>query len=199
MPVFDVKKAPPTRQELEGEKTCLTALKKHLIKASIWSDAVHGLLFLAFYWADLISGYALLVAIGLGTIVAVVLAASLQRQLRRSDTALVTLCALVTVVAVSGILVGVMREPLWPGVLAGLASGSLVVAGAVIGRKLFHVFTSLENLRSVAEEEESEQELLALCSQYPELANYRQQARDLLRPNLTIGELKAMRDWLREG
>lgn len=197
MIVFDVGQPPPTRQQLEAENKLLAVQKKRLVKASIISDGVHGLIFLALYLTHLLTGYALLVAIGVGTVVAVVLASTLKKQLRKSDIALVILVSLAAIAAVCGILIGVMHEAMPPGIFAGLMTGSMVIAGAMIGRRFFHVFSGLENLKYVAEDEYAEQELLALCNRYPELEYYRQQARDLLRPNLNFGELQAMRDWLR--
>jgi phosphoglycerol transferase MdoB-like AlkP superfamily enzyme len=197
MVVFDIKQSPPSRQELDAEKLLLAGQKKSLIKSSILSDLIHGMIFLSFYVSGLLSGYALLVAIGLGTLAAVVLASSLKKQLRKTDFALILLSTLIVVAAVCGILFGVMHEVLLPAFCASLTAGSIVIAGAVIGRNFFHVFTGLEKLKYVSVDEFAEQELLTLCNQHPELAQYRQQARDILRPNLTFGELQAMRDWQR--
>jgi len=196
MIVFDINQPPPTRQELAAEKTELAAEKKRLIRLSLVCDLCHGLFFLGLFMSDLLSGYALLAAIGLGTIVAVALASTLKKQLRNTDMALVALVATGVIVAAYTILTEVMAEKLLASLLASLAAGSIVIAGAVIGRKFFHVFTGLENLRNVAEDEYAEQELLALCQQYPALEDYRQQAREILRPNLTFGELQAMQEWL---
>jgi len=199
MLVFDVTRPPPTRLELEAEKQQLKEQRRQLIKASLISDLLHGLIFLGLYLSDLLTGHAVLAAIGLGTIVAVILASTLKKQLRSTDVALVGLVALGVVSAACGILVGVMAESLTPSLLAGLAAGSIVIAGAIIGRKFFHVFTGLENLKYVSEDEIAAQELLALCSRHQELEVYRQQAREILRPNLVFGELQAMREWLRRG
>jgi hypothetical protein len=40
--------------------------------------------------------------------------------------------------------------------------------------------------------------MLQLCKLHPPLEEYRQQALMILRPNLTVGELQAMRDWLKK-
>ena len=195
MLTYDILQPPPTRQELDAEKTHLSLLKKQLIKASVISDGCHGVCFVALYLFELISGYSLLLTILSATLVAVGLASSLKKQLRSTDLVVVAFSSLATAAAVSAVLIYLMGEMPLGGILAGLVSGSIVTAGAVIGRKFFHVFIGLENLLNVAEDEYSLQELQALCRKHPEVDEYRQQALDILRPNLNFGELQAMRAW----
>ncbi len=193
---YDISQPPPTRQELDAEKFQLTVLKKQQIKASIISDGCHGISLLILYLSDLLSGYGLLVAVISATTVAVALASSSRKQLDSSDVAVVALASLATVVSVAAISVWILQDMLIGGALAGLLSGSIVTAGAVIGRKFFHVFIGLEQLKNVAEDELASRELQTLCQNHPELNDYRQQALDILRPNLNFGELQAMRDWV---
>jgi hypothetical protein len=193
---YDISLPPPTRQELEAEKIRLNSLKKQQIKASIISDSCHALCFLALYTTDNLSGAGLLLAIILATFVAFALANATKKQLSSSGFAAIALASMTTMFIVAGISIWVLEESLLGGTLSALASGSVVVAGAVIGRKFFHVFIGLDSLKNVAEDEFALQELQSLCRNHPELAEYRQQARDVLRPNLTFGELQAMRDWV---
>lgn len=195
---YDITQPPPSRQELDAEKSQFTVLKKQQIKASIISDGCHGVLLLTLYLTNLLSGFGLLVAMITATTVAIALASSSRKQLDSSDVAVVALASLATVASVVGISVWMLQEILIGAILAGLVSGSIVTAGAIIGRKFFHVFIGLEQLKNVAEDDLAIQELQTLCRNHPALDDYRQQARDILRPNLTFGELQAMRDWVAE-
>ena len=192
---YDITQPPPTRQELDAEKAQLKVLKKQQIKTSIISDGCHGSILLILYLTDFLSGYGLLLAVITATTVAVTLASSSRKQLDSSDVAVVSLASLATVVSVAAISVWILQETLIGGGLAGLLSGSIVTAGAVIGRKFFHVFIGLEQLKNVAVDELATRELQTLCQNHPELNDYRRQALDILRPNLNLGELQAMRDW----
>ncbi len=193
---FDISLPPPTRQELAAEQLHLNILKKQQIRTSIISDGGHGLLFLFLYLNNLLSGTGLLLAIIWATSVAFALASSLKKQLNTTGIFVIALAALSTMTVVTSLSIWILDESLSGGCLSGIAAGSMVTAGAIIGRKFFHVFSGLEALKNVAEDELALQELTLLCRKYPQLADYRQQALDILRPNLTFGELQAMRLWV---
>ena len=193
---YDISQPPPTRQELAAERSRLTALKKQQIKASLISDGCHGAIFLTLYLTDLLSGLGLIVAISTATLVAVALATSLKKQLAFADVAAVVLASLATVALVTGVAIWFLQEELLGALLAGLTSGSIVTVGGILGRKFFHVFIGLDQLKNVAEDDFAVQELQMLCRKHPQLEGYRQQALEVLRPNLTFGELQAMRAWV---
>ena len=193
---YDILLPPPTRQELEAEKSRLNSLKKQQIKASIISDSCHALCFLALYVTDTLSAAGLFLAIILATFVAFALATASKKQYSATGFAAIALAALTTASVVTAVSIWVLYESILGGTLSGLASGSIVTAGAIIGRRFFHVFLGLESLKNVAEDESAQYKLQSLCRIHPELADYRQQALEVLRPNLTFGELQAMRDWV---
>lgn len=191
---YDISLPPPTRQQLAAEKSRLSQLKKQQIKASIISDCCHGLIFLSLYLTNQLSGTGLFLAIILATSVAIALASASKKPLTTTGLAITALVALLTFGVVATGSVWFFQESLLGGILSGLASGSLVTAGAIIGRKFFHVITGLDYLKNVAEDEIALNELQMLCREHPELDGYRRQAQDVLRPNLNFGELQAMRD-----
>lgn len=191
---FDINKAPPTRQEIEAEKVRLAAFKKQLIRQSVYSDSIHGGALFCLYYFDLLSGYALLAVIGLATVIAMVLISSLKR-LRAADLMTVAFVAIAAAFAVGGTVYGFPDDTLLGGLLAGLLTGSVIMFSTLIGRMMLRVFNGLEELKSLAECEAAEREMLQLCRENPHLEDYRQQALQILRPNLTVGELNSMRAW----
>ncbi|SHJ93138.1 hypothetical protein SAMN02745165_03570 [Malonomonas rubra DSM 5091] len=193
MLTFDVHQSPPTHHEIDAEQQRLTAFKKQLIQQSIVSDCFHGFALLALYLFDIISGYGLLAILGLGTVIAVILATTMKR-LRAADLMTVAFVAIAAAFAVGGTVNGLPGGTALGSVLSALITASIIMFSTLIGRMMLRVFTGLEDLRSLAEQEEAEQEMRQLCREYPHLEAYRQQARDILRPNLTFGELKAMRN-----
>jgi hypothetical protein len=68
----------------------------------------------------------------------------------------------------------------------------------LLGRWILRVFNGLEQLKSLADHEPAEREMLQLCRENPQFEEYRQQALQILRPNLTFGELQSMRDALKQ-
>lgn len=195
---FDVNQPPPSRQELEAEKLLLIAKKKQLIKHSIVSDSVHGTALLGLYWADLLNGSGLLTVIGLSTLIAVVLATTLKKQVRTADLLTVAFIAIAVAFAIAGIVHGLPVGSTVGSILSGLIAGSIVFASSLIGRQMLLVFNGLEKLKSLAESEAAEQEMMLLCRENPPLEEYRQQALLILRPNLTFGELESMRESLKQ-
>jgi len=193
MLTFNISNAPPTRQEIDAEHERLKNFKKQLINQSIISDCFHGGALLLLYFTDIISGYGLLAILGLGTVIAVILASSLQK-LRAADLMTVAFVAIAAAFAVGGTVQGLPGGSVLGSVLAALITGSIIMFSTLIGRMMLRVFNGLEDLKSLAEFEDYEQEMLQLCREHAHLEAYRQQARDILRPNLTFGELKAMRN-----
>lgn len=197
MLTFAIDQSPPTRQELVKEKISLGQQKKQQIKFSIISDSFHGTALLAIYFLDLLSGYGLLVAVGLGTSLAIIIATSLKHRLRSAELAILVPTSGAAVLAVIGILHWWMAEPLTGSVLSGLVAGSIVCAGAVIGRRIMRIYLGLEQLKCLSEDEQLEDEMRRLCCEYPAIEAYRQEALQVLRPNLIFGELQAMRAWVK--
>lgn len=197
MLTFDIKQSPPTRQELDAEKQRLILFKKQLIRQSFFSDGIHGGVLLLLYLSDLLTGYGLMAVIGLGTVIAVVLATSLKK-LKAADLMTVAFVAVATGFAVGGTVYGFPDETVIGSVLAGLITGSIIMFSTLIGRWLLRVFSGLDQLQMLVDHEGAEQEMLQLCREHPLLEEYRQQALQILRPNLTVGELQSMRDWAKQ-
>jgi len=145
----------------------------------------------------MLSGYGLLAVIGLGTVIAVVLATSMKK-LRAADLMTVAFVAIATGFAAGGTVYGLPGGTLPGSLLAGAITGSIVMFSTLIGRWLLRVFNGLEKLKSLADHEHAEQEMLRLCRENPHFEEYRQQALQILRPNLTFGELQSMRDALKQ-
>jgi prepilin signal peptidase PulO-like enzyme (type II secretory pathway) len=196
MLTFDIYQPPPTRQEIDAEKVRLAEFKKQLIRQSIISDGLHGGALLLLYYFDMLSGYGLLAVISLGTVIAVVLATTLKK-LRAADLMTVAFVAVAAAFAAGGTVYGLPGDSIAGSVLAGVITGSIVMFSTLIGRWMLRVFNGLEQLKSLAEYAASEQEMLQLCREHPHLEDYRQQALEILRPNLTFGELQSMRDSLK--
>lgn len=194
MLTFDINQSPPTRQEIEQERERLTRFRKQLIKQSVCSDSIHGSSFFLLYYFDLMSGYALLAVIGLATVIALVLISSLKR-LRTTDLMTVAFVAIAAAFAVGGMVYGFPDASVLGSVLAAVVTGSVVMFSTLIGRMMLRVFNGLEELKSLVQYDDMEQEMLRLCRENPPLEDYRQEALQILRPNLTLGELKAMREW----
>lgn len=197
MLTFDINQSPPTRHEIDAERVRLTQFKKQLIRQSIYSDGIHGGVLLLLYFTDILTGYGLLAVIGLGTVIALVLATSLKK-LRAADLMTVAFVAIATAFAVGGTVYGFPGETVAGSVLAGIITGSIVMFSTLIGRWMLRVFNGLEQLKSLADFEAAEQEMLLLCRENPHLEDYRQQALQILRPNLTFGELQSMRNWVKQ-
>ena len=191
---FDITNHPPTRHELDAERLRLSQFKKQLIKQSIFSDSIHGGVLLLLYLADILTGYGLLAVIGLGTVIALVMATSLK-NLKTADLMTVAFVAIATSCVVGGTVYGFPNETTLGSVLAAAITGSIIMFSTLIGRWLLQVFNGLDNLKSLSDYDGAEQELLQLCRNNPQLEEYRQQALEILRPNLTLGELQAMRDF----
>ncbi len=195
MLTFDLTAGPPTAQELRAEHEALQAQKKDLLKTSCLSDGLHAVVFLGLYLADFISGYGLLVAVALATVIAIVLATVTRKHLQLTDRIAITVIAIGAAAAVGFILHGLMNETLVGCLVSGLAAGSIVIVGSALGRKIKQVLIGLEECRSIAEDEFALREVIEICRLYPEMESYRQQALQILRPNLTYGELRAMQKW----
>ena len=114
------------------------------------------------YFTDIISGYGLLAILGLGTVIAVILASSLQK-LRAADLMTVAFVAVAAAFAVGGTVQGLPGGSVLGSVLAALITGSIIMFSTLIGRMMLRVFNGLEDLKSLAEFEDYEQEMLQLC------------------------------------
>ena len=108
------------------------------------------------------------------------------------------LLAVGAAVAVAVILVQLLQQSLPGSLIATLLTGSIVIVGATLGRQIKEVMVAIEDLKQIGDDEQAQQELINLCRQFPPLAQYRELAASYLRPTLTYGELKAMREWAEE-
>ena len=193
---FDLNREPLTSVELKEEQNKVKGMRKELIKYSCISDVFHAFLFIALYFSQMLSGYAIMAAVGLSTVCAIILATATKSRLNRSEIFSATIIAAATAVAVIFILNLTMHQPLSGSIFAGLLAGSIVVVGATLGRKIKQIMTLAEELKPVIEDLQAQNEIANLCRKHPFLNNYREQAASYLRPQLTYGELKAMRHWV---
>lgn len=195
---FDIKQPPPTRQELDAEKLRLEDLKKRLVKQSLISDGCHGLALAGLYFSNMLTGYGLLAIICAGTAIALVLAATLKNLLSQAGLTTVVTVAAIAALVVAGTVHGLQLGSTLGSYLSAVLTASIILFSTQIGRQLLPAFNGLEMLKSLAEREDAVQELLLLCRDYPQFEDYRQQAKLILRPNLTFGELQAMRDAVKQ-
>ena len=196
MLVFDITLPPPSRQDLDREKCRLSAYKKRRLGLALASDVVHFFAFLLIYYFGPIGALPLFGAYGLATLFAMILAIYRKGSLGFKEPTLVSIGAALVMASIIWIFQDILGAGIPVAVLTGLTAGSMVIAGAIIGCQLLQVQLNLEALKPIADDELAVQELAALCDHYPQLSHYRQEARSILRPNLTQGELQAMRDWL---
>jgi len=196
MLIFDLDQTPPTRQEIQTERVRLQELRTQHLRSGLLSDGLHALILFALYFSGVLPGSGFLTAILLGTVIAIILATGSGAKLVESDRVVFVLILLASAASVGVITVVYFGERLLGGGLAAIATGSIVLTGATMGRRILQVLTSLEALEQIDDEHPALPELNALCRTYAELDDYRSQARDILRPFLTIGELQAMRSWV---
>ena len=195
---FDLAKEPLTNLELKAELQKLKELRKIQIKYSCVSDVLHAFLFIALYFNHFLSGYAILVAVGLSTAIALLLATVPRQTLIKSDMVVIVILSAGTAMT-SGILLSkMMNESLVGSLIAALAAGSIVIIGATLGRKIKKVLTAIESMKPIIDDKMSWQKVMTLCRKFPELDEYRESAAQYLRPHLTYGELEAMEKWGQE-
>ena len=190
---FDVTREPLTNLELNSEREKVKVIRKEQIKYSCISDVLHTFIFIALYFNQVLSGYAVLVAVGISTGCALIVATTTRSPFKSTNRVTILMGASGAAVAVGTVLSTLMQQPLSGSIIAGLLTASIVIVGATLGRKIKRVLVSSEELKSIVDDPYAQQELTALCRQFPELEEYRQQAASYLRPALTYGELKAMR------
>lgn len=195
MHFFNLDHGPPTRQDIKGEQERLKALKKQSLRSGLISDGLHALILFSLYFTDVISGTGLIIAVLVGTVIAIVLATGTRTTLAPTDRLSLMAIMFCAGAAVGAITVLYFSESMLGGIVASAAAASIIATGSLLGRKIMQVLTALELLEAIDEEHPAYQELQNLCREYPELDGYRQQARDILRPFLTFGELKAMQRW----
>ncbi len=193
---FDLNREPLTSVELKEELNKVKEMRKELIKYSCISDVFHAFLFIALYFAQMLSGYAIMAAVGLSTLCAIILATATKSRLNRGDIFSAGIIAAATSVAVIFILNLTMHQPLSGSILAGLLSGSIVMVGATLGRKIKQVMTLAEDFKTLIDDPQAQREIADLCKDHPFLNDYRERAASYFRPQLTYGELKAMRRWV---
>ena len=195
---FDLSQEPLTNLELKTEQQKLKVIRKQQIKYSCISDVFHTFIFIALYFGQMLSGTAVMVAVAISTVSALILAMSRRRIRKTSDRITMAILAVGAAVAVAVILIQMLQQPLPGSLIAILLTGSIVIVGATLGRQIKEVMVAIEDLKQIGDDEQAQQELVSLCRQFPPLAQYREQATSYLRPTLTYGELKAMRNWSEE-
>jgi TusA-related sulfurtransferase len=191
---FDLTQEPLTNQELKTEREKLKIIRKEQIKYSCISDVLHTFVFIALYFSQILSGYAVLVAVGISTGCALMIATATRNPSKPTNSITILLSAVGAATTVVVLLTLQMQQTLTGSIIAGLLTASIVIVGATLGRRIKKVLISGEELKSIVDDPHAQQELKALCQQFPELEEYRQQAASYLRPTLTYGELKAMRE-----
>lgn len=194
---FDLTQEPLTNVELKELQKKAKASRKELIKYSCISDVFHAFIYIALYFSQMLSGYAILAAVGLSTVCAIIIATATRSKLDRGDILSAIIIAFGAASAVVFILHLTMHQPLSGSIIAGILSGSIVIVGATLGRKIKQVMTLAEDLKPIIDDTLAQRELSDLCRKHPALSDYREQASRYLRPQLTYGELKKMRDYAR--
>ena len=192
---FDLTKEPLTNRELEAELQTLKKMRKVQIKYSCVSDVLHAFVFIGLYYSHFLSGYAVLVAVVLSTVVALVLAMTSRDNLKLSDQIAIGVLSLGTAIATFMTLTMAMNEPFTGSLVASLTTGSIVIVGATLGRQIKRVLAAIEEMKPIIDDDIARQEIMALCREFSELDDYRELAAQYLRPHLTYGEMAAMRKW----
>jgi hypothetical protein len=192
---FDLEGEPLTNLELKAELQRLKDVRKVQIKYSCISDVLHAFIFITLYFNHFLSGYAILVAVALSTVVALLLATVVRKALIATDLLSIGMFSVGTAVVTGILLTRIMDESFTGSFIAALAAGSIVIVGATLGRKIKKVLTAIESMKPIIDDEMSWQKVMALCRKFPELDKYRESAAQYLRPHLTYGELEAMEKW----
>ena len=195
---FDEQCEPPTAFEIKDTQVKLKHEKKQQLKYSCASDALHGLVFFSLYYFNFISGKATLITIIFATICALVLTNYVHQPLSTSDKVSIAVTAIGVFLLSLLLLIWWMKQEVDASIIASAAGGSIVLIGSILGRKVKQVLNNLEDLKPVHDDCSAKKELANLTRHYPEVATYRDQALQILRPNLTYGELKAIRVWADE-
>lgn len=195
---FDLTQEPLTNRELEAELQILKESRKIQIKYSCISDVLHAFVFIGLYYSHFLSGYAILAAVGLSTVVALVLATTSRDNLKLSDRIAIGALSLGTTIATTIILIMALKQTLAGSIVAGLTTGSIVIVGATLGRQIKKVLAAIEAMKPIIDDNIARQEVMTLCREFPALDAYRESATQYLRPHLTYGELAEMRKWAEE-
>ena len=192
---FDLSQEPLTNLELKEELQSLKGVRKIQIKYSCISDILHAFVFIGLYFSHYLSGYAALTAVVLSTVVALTLAMTSRDNLKLTNQFATGVLSFGTAITTTVILTQALKEPFSGSLVAGLATGSIVVVGATLGRQIKRVMATIEAMKPIIDDVSAQQELTTLCRKYTELDEYREKAAQYLRPHLTYGELAAMRKW----
>jgi len=192
---FDLSQEPLSSRELQAELTTLKNLRKDQIKQSCISDVLHAFVFIGLYFSHFLSGYSVLIAVAISTVFALVMAMISRERLLLTDKLAIAFIALGTAAATTLILTIIMKEEIIGSLVAGLTTGSIVIVGATLGRRIKQVMITLDEMKPIIDDEQSLQEITKFCRQHPQLDTYRELAAQNLRPHLTYGELAAMRKW----
>ncbi len=194
---FDILCEPPTAAQLKQFRSELLVKRRTLLKYAGLSDCLHLIIFCALYFSGLLSGQAVL-GVAVSSIVVALLLASRQAPVqRRYDIPLLAIVTILMLLASYGFLAYGMEQPLSGSLVAAIASGSVVVLGCLLGAQVKTVFRTIEELQPIVDDQQAQRELQLLSHLFAEIRNYRQQASEILRPNLTYAELSAMKTWVK--
>ncbi len=193
---FDLTQEPLTNRELEAERQSIKEMRRTQIKYSCISDVLHAFVFIGLYFNHFLSGYAILLAVALSTVIALVLSTTCRDNLKVTDQIAIGILSLATASTTMIILVMAMQQALTGSIIAGLTTGSIVIVGATLGRKIKKVLATIEAMKPIIDDNIAHQEVMTLCRKFPELETYRESAARYLRPHLTYGELEEMRKWM---
>ncbi len=195
MLIFDISAGPPTANEIRAEASRLKKLKKNQFKSGLLADGIHGIILLSLYYFNLLSGSSLLLAVAFSAVIALIITSADNSPLSTITVCIISFIVLVTVVFVFWLNYQVFNSDLSNATISAVMTGSMLICGVIIGRKTKDTLLETEAIGSICDDGIAQQELAMLCRKFPEIDDYRQQALQILRPNITFGELQAMHFW----
>lgn len=192
---FDVTGEPLSTPELQIAVQEIKSARKQLVKYSCISDVLHAFVFIALYFSGSLGGLAILTAVGISTLVAVAMALVRDKGALTTGLFFATVISVITAGAIYATLTTYCTSALPGTSMASLLGASIVIIGSTLGRQVKRVLIALEETKSIVDDQVAVQELADLCRAHETLSTYRERAVMNLRPHLTYGELKAMREW----
>ncbi len=194
---FNILNEPPTAAQLRQIKSELLAKRRALLKYAGLSDCLHLVVFCALYFFGLLSGRGVLGVAVSSIVVALLLAARQDPSSKRFKVPLLVIVTGIVMLASYCFLVYGMHQPLAGALIAAVACGSVVTLGTLLGGQVKTVFRMLEEMQPMVDDHRAQRELQLLSHLFAEIRTYRQQASEILRPNLTYAELTAMKTWVK--
>ena len=180
MLIFDITHSPPTRQEIETERTGLKRQKKLLIKKSITLDFFHGLLLFICYWQEMITGYSLAAILITGTISVPLLSTGLINADRFQLSVYLTTFAMMFSIVTAVCCRIFLQLSVSGSVVTFMLVFSIIFFSSQVGIKLLKNLNASEDLNNILEIAGGQEEINRFCHAHPELEEYRQQASQIL-------------------